>query len=476
MKKGYTVNSDPFELQADTVAERVLDKNENSAASFFSPKPNNLTSPQKEQLASTTKDWNSPLVKQTLESQGIPIDKSTRSFMEERLGHDFERVQIHDDSLAHQSATDVNARAYTSKNHIVFGAGQYRPNENSGKKLLAHELMHTIQQSSLPTGKIQRTPDDPDPKQYTYEGYVREGKYCRDTEVTGQFHKGQCYREIPSIEGYPSAHQYCFDKQTGEYLEPSPDHVSAVITPLADGSCAPYMGINPLIYLGTHRGRRALGHAVGDICGESPGLCGQVFGTLSGVIAGVGLPKHGLDTPGLNSILIPGIIGSLSGWLFSRGIPVVDRFVRKRGFLPTYSLGIGTDLNLSTGLGYEQRGEGFLSPLKTHITFGLDSTIDADVLSDPRVESTVIAKLGLRFDPGEQGGLYGLGSVGLGVNFDDQIAKITSSEVGIAYRFTDFLDAQVVRVQTSGENGVDYFLKLHLVAPKRVLHGHTEIP
>jgi Domain of unknown function (DUF4157) len=89
-------------------------------------------------------------------SSGPPLDKNTRSFMELRFNHDFGNVRIHDSDLAAESASSVNALAYTSENNIVFNQGQYNPNTNSGKKLLAHELTHTIQQSGGNNKTIQR--------------------------------------------------------------------------------------------------------------------------------------------------------------------------------------------------------------------------------------------------------------------------------------------------------------------------------
>src|SRR5690606_8262112 len=69
-------------------------------------------------------------------------------------------VRIHTDSRAVQSAKQINALAYTSGNHIVFNAGQYQPGSDSGKRLLAHELTHVVQQRDGVAAKlIQRTAD-----------------------------------------------------------------------------------------------------------------------------------------------------------------------------------------------------------------------------------------------------------------------------------------------------------------------------
>jgi hypothetical protein len=68
--------------------------------------------------------------------------------MEARLRHDFGRVRVHTDARGAESARAVQALGYTVGRDIVFGAGQYRPETNEGRKLLAHELTHTIQQEA----------------------------------------------------------------------------------------------------------------------------------------------------------------------------------------------------------------------------------------------------------------------------------------------------------------------------------------
>ena len=86
-------------------------------------------------------------VENSLRTPGMPLDAASRGFFEPRFGHDFSAVRVHSDHAAATSARAVNALGYTVGNHIVFGAGQYRPHTQSGRKLLAHELAHTIQQS-----------------------------------------------------------------------------------------------------------------------------------------------------------------------------------------------------------------------------------------------------------------------------------------------------------------------------------------
>jgi hypothetical protein len=89
-----------------------------------------------------------PIVHEVLRSPGQPLDNSVRAFMEPRFGYDFSGVRVHTDAQAAESARAVNASAYTVGNHVAFGSKQYSPNTESGSRLLAHELTHTIQQQS----------------------------------------------------------------------------------------------------------------------------------------------------------------------------------------------------------------------------------------------------------------------------------------------------------------------------------------
>jgi len=77
---------------------------------------------------------------------GQQMDGSTRQFMESRFGQDFSQVRIYTDARAAESASAIQARAYTSGGNVVFGSGEYQPGSEEGKRLLAHELVHVGQQ------------------------------------------------------------------------------------------------------------------------------------------------------------------------------------------------------------------------------------------------------------------------------------------------------------------------------------------
>ncbi|MBN2358792.1 MAG: DUF4157 domain-containing protein, partial [Deltaproteobacteria bacterium] len=91
-----------------------------------------------------------PVVRDALRSPGQALDVPTRAIMEMHFGHDFSRVRVHTGASAEESARDLNALAYTAGHEIVFGGGQFRPETVGGRRLLAHELGHVVQQQHGP--------------------------------------------------------------------------------------------------------------------------------------------------------------------------------------------------------------------------------------------------------------------------------------------------------------------------------------
>ena len=84
------------------------------------------------------------------EGQGMPLPETCRAFFEPRLGTDLSGVRVHAGPAAADLARQVNARAFTLGSNVYFGSGEYAPASGEGRKLLAHELTHVVQQSSAP--------------------------------------------------------------------------------------------------------------------------------------------------------------------------------------------------------------------------------------------------------------------------------------------------------------------------------------
>jgi len=133
--------SDSHEKEAETMAARVT-STETPAASRALLQLKNQKSNFEIQSAPAV----SPSVNDVLRSPGHPLDPATRAFMERRFGHDFGRVRVHSDARAAEAADALNAVAYTGNGDIAFGPGQYEPASTEGRRLLAHELTHVVQQ------------------------------------------------------------------------------------------------------------------------------------------------------------------------------------------------------------------------------------------------------------------------------------------------------------------------------------------
>ncbi len=90
-------------------------------------------------------------------SGGATLSAAARNQLEPRFGHDFGDVRVHTGPQAADSARELNAHAYTFGRDVVFGAGRYAPETDAGRRLLAHELTHVLQQSA----DVRRDPDAP---------------------------------------------------------------------------------------------------------------------------------------------------------------------------------------------------------------------------------------------------------------------------------------------------------------------------
>lgn len=88
------------------------------------------------------------IVYDVLRSPGQPLDAAARDFFEPRFGHNFSQVRVHTDTRAAESAQAVEAVAYTVGRDVVFGAGQFVSQSSAGRRLLAHELTHVVQQGA----------------------------------------------------------------------------------------------------------------------------------------------------------------------------------------------------------------------------------------------------------------------------------------------------------------------------------------
>ena len=161
--------NDKCEQEADRVADRVMRMPEPTVQSVagIDAAPANKEEREQEELLQARTTGGVPDVPASVQTQidsmrggGQPLPEASRQFFETHFGHDFSQVRIHTDSQATDSARTINAVAYTVGSDIAFAAGQYSPDTQQGKSLLAHELSHVVQQSTGSVSEVvQRKPD-----------------------------------------------------------------------------------------------------------------------------------------------------------------------------------------------------------------------------------------------------------------------------------------------------------------------------
>ena len=153
---------DEYEQEADRISEQVMRMPEPQlqracACGGGCPKCQTEQPGQEHERLQTKRvgsdNWGQtevpPSVQTVLQSPGQPLDPMARAFMEPRFGHDFSRVRVHSGENAAASTKAVGALAYAYGSDVIFGAGQYSPHTFEGRRLLAHELAHVVQQQSF---------------------------------------------------------------------------------------------------------------------------------------------------------------------------------------------------------------------------------------------------------------------------------------------------------------------------------------
>lgn len=172
LKLSVGTANDPLEYEADAVADKVMRMPEKS---FIQRKAGCSCSDYDDEhvrlkpLASQIRPFiqakgdGSDVVSSSVSSRiqssmggGSPMQGDTKSFMENRFGTDFSDVKIHSGGESAELNRSLNAKAFTVSNNIYFNSGQYQPETDSGKHLLAHELTHVVQQNGSKAGGMIR--------------------------------------------------------------------------------------------------------------------------------------------------------------------------------------------------------------------------------------------------------------------------------------------------------------------------------
>ena len=202
---------DIYEQEADRVADQVMGRSAEtqrnhpktmviSPVDVLNRSTSVGTEPKEEkelQLPKDSKNYYNRPDEQTgglnrINYGGMPLPHQVRAYFEPRFGHDFGQVKVHHDAYAAQFARRMHAKAFTYQNHIVFGQNQFLPATRQGKRLIAHELVHVVQQTgrkarsgsshimhSSPLDFVQRAAEDwleasPNPADFSNEELALE--------------------------------------------------------------------------------------------------------------------------------------------------------------------------------------------------------------------------------------------------------------------------------------------------------------
>jgi Domain of unknown function (DUF4157) len=182
--------SPPFKLTGEAPATESATKEE--------PKKKEEESLQRKAAGGHEISAVPPIVDQVLQSSGQPLDAATRAFMEPRFGYDFSQVRVHANDAAARSARSVNAIAYTVGNRIAFDTGRLAPDTREGRKLLAHELAHTLQQAERSTADAKRISDGRDPAEQEADRGACDVMAGRPAAVAAHANAQTLYRQPKS--------------------------------------------------------------------------------------------------------------------------------------------------------------------------------------------------------------------------------------------------------------------------------------
>jgi hypothetical protein len=181
-----------------------------------------------------------PIVNNVLRSPGEPLDSATRAFMEPRFGHDFSNVRIHVGTAAASAARSVQASAYTVGQDIVFGGG-FSPHTSGGREVIAHELVHVVQQSGSSPAATLRV-DSADSEAEREAAAVARDVVTMNTETIGRAPAIKSGGSVQMLSRAPTFAADCHEYNRCKVVEPLKaanqllDRVIAELPPLAGGA------------------------------------------------------------------------------------------------------------------------------------------------------------------------------------------------------------------------------------------------
>ena len=142
--------------------------------------PTERTVQPKLDASCASRDATGATVESALRTPGEPLDRALRARLEPRLGRDLGHIRVHTHPVAAASARALGALAYASGSRIVFASGRYAPRTVDGERLIAHEVVHAVQQGGAgASGRVPAPLARPD------DAAEREADRAADALVSG---------------------------------------------------------------------------------------------------------------------------------------------------------------------------------------------------------------------------------------------------------------------------------------------------
>lgn len=188
-----------------------------------------------------------PIVHEVLRSPGQPLDPATLSFFEPRFGHDFSKVRLHAGPKADESARDLDALAYTVGSNVVLAGRSATLPISQRHQLLAHELAHVIQQTSI-RERIQRQPKASNAKETEQTSIVKIVAH-EDSDEAGvaTLSTGETTQVTILQNCYPPG-DYTL-KRIAESPHYKIQTVRKQLAPAKKPSCTGFMWLKPKVYV-----------------------------------------------------------------------------------------------------------------------------------------------------------------------------------------------------------------------------------
>ena len=153
---GLSHPDDPAEREADRIAESALSTSGPWTAPMVPAAAGDAGLVRRRRHAAPQQPaaFTGPLGPLGPLGPGQPLRPDLAAYLEPRLGGDLSGVRIHTDEVGARLARSIDADAFTTGSHVVFGSGQYSSDSSQGRRLLAHELAHVVQQRSTPGSAV----------------------------------------------------------------------------------------------------------------------------------------------------------------------------------------------------------------------------------------------------------------------------------------------------------------------------------